>query len=172
VDYEVFYYEKNMEFLKCLFEKLMKGPVVFNATSQQEYFSSYWPRLNTVLHSWIDWTMPLEMLDRFICAFDDHYSGAQTTKAGALFRLKKSMIDYNDGGFHPFQYGLVYRNNGKWISIAANGGTLIVQSVLGEAGEDLMASIKPGDRFFTPGDKLEQALSQRVFYAPNGIKGV
>ena len=82
------------------------------------------------------------------------------------------MIDYNDGIFNPFQYGLVYRNNGKWISIAVNGGTLIVQSVTDENGKDLIKTIKPGDKFFTPFDKLENACTQRIFYTPKGLKKV
>jgi len=168
LDYEEYYHKKNMKFLQNLFMKLTRESITFQTTSQQEYLSSYWPRLYTPVHSWIDWSIPIDMLDRFICAFDDQYSGAQTTREGAILRLKKSMTDYNDGAFHPFQYGLVYRNNSKWISVAANGGTLIIQSIMDENGLDLIKSIKQGDRFFTPVNKLEEACSQRTFYTPMG----
>ncbi len=170
VEYEKWYHEKNMNYLQRLFKKLQRESVTFETTSQQEYFSHYWPRLHTPTHSWIDWSMPLEMLDRFICAFDDPYVGAQTTRLGSVVRLKKSMPDYNDGTFHHFQYGLVYRNNGKWLSIASNGGTLIVESAADEHGQNLISSIRLGDRFFTPYSKIEQAYNQRIFYDSKGLQ--
>ncbi|MCP4650684.1 MAG: hypothetical protein GY853_11485 [PVC group bacterium] len=169
LDYEECYRKNNLEFMQKLFKKLVKGSITFQPVAQQEYFSAYWPRLHSPTHSWIDWSMPLNELDRFICAFDDPYCGAQTTSDGSLVYLKKTMTDNNDGNFHPFQYGLVYRNNGKWLSVAANGGTIIIQSVTGKDGQDLIRSIKSGDRFFTPVEKLEEACSQRIFYTPRGL---
>jgi hypothetical protein len=71
--------------------------------------------------------------------------------------------------FHSFQYGLVYRNNGRWLTVAGNGGTLIVQSVLDADGKSVLASIKAGDRLFTPNARLEQR-QKRVIYDPHGLK--
>lgn len=171
LDYEAHYRAKNLHFLQDLFEKLLDEATSFSLISQPEYLSTYWPRLHTPTHSWIDWSMPVEMLDRFICAFDDAYYGAQTTWNDTPIRLKKSMPAYNDGVFHPFQCGLVYRNNGCWLCVVANGGALIVRSVLDENDRDLMKAIKVGDRFFTPRAKLEEAYKKRVIYTHEGLKG-
>lgn len=169
-DYEDCYRVHNLVFLQNFLKDLFKRPVQFSPLPQPEYFSIYWPRLHTPTHAWIDWSLSIDMLDRFVCAFDDPYFGAQTMHEGAIIRLKKCLPDYNDGSFHPFQYGLIYRNNGKWLSIAANGGTLIVESAVDEKGNDLLMSLKAGERFYTSRDKLDNALDMRIYYTPKGFK--
>ena len=56
-----------------------------------------------------------------------------------------------------------------WISIAANCGTLIVQSVIDENGNDILDRIQPGDRFVTPSKKIEAGLD-RIFYDSKGLR--
>ena len=80
------------------------------------------------------------------------------------------MVTYSDGGFHPMQHGLVYRNNGRWLCIAANGGTLIVENVTDADGNDVLAKIRTGDRLSTPYKNLEQR-NVRPQISATGIAG-
>ena len=90
---------------------------------------------------------------------------------GEKVHLKGALADRGDGLFHPFQYGLIYRNNGRWLCIAAAGGTLIVQNVTAAGGSkvNILEKIKIGDRFHTPEHQL-QNMRKRVSYTPSGIK--
>lgn len=135
---------------------------------QPEYLSTYWPRINTRQQSWIDWGWDLGNLFRFISAFDEPYFGAQTLWNEKDIRLKKVQGDFSEMNSHPFQFGMVYRNNGRWLSIAANGGTLIVERVLDSSGKNLLKEIKVGDRFYTEFSCLERR-NPRVFYRPSGV---
>lgn len=168
-DYQSVYREKSLIFLAKIIDAILVGDMAFKLTSQPEYLSQYWPRLHTETHSWIDWSMPIDMLDRFICAFDDPYSGAKSMLHQKVVRLKSSIADYHDGRFHPFQYGIVYRNNGKWLCVAANGGTLILQQAFDEKNMNILGDVKVGERFYTTTDRLSQ-WHERVIYTSRGTK--
>ncbi|MCB0320796.1 MAG: hypothetical protein KDD60_07700 [Bdellovibrionales bacterium] len=167
-EYAAVYNKENTEFLCTFFQKLIGASEDLTELTQPEYLSSYWPRLNTDLHSWIDWSMNVGDLDAFISAFDEPYSGAQTVLGDQEVRLKKSHFDFHQSTFHPFQSGMVFRNNAKWICVAAPGGTLIVEDVFSGTGERITHKIRPGDRFYTPSSKLDEAKSLRVSYTANG----
>lgn len=149
-------------------EKLFLSNSSVKMPAQPEYLSTYWPRINTQQQAWIDWTWDLGKLARFICAFDEPYWGAQSRWSETDVRIKKVQADYSKMNAHPFQFGMVYRNNGRWLSVAANGGTLVVERVLDALGRDLLNEIKVGDRFYTEFAYLERRNS-RVFYRPSGI---
>ena len=78
---------------------------------QNEKKSSYWPRLNTKVHGWIDWTWPAKDILSFINAFDDPYEGAKTKINNQTFYLKKCSITKSKVKFHPFQNGLIFRKD-------------------------------------------------------------
>lgn len=168
-DFMDFYRNRLVRFVTEFLLEVCHESVTIKPLIQPEYFSTYWPRLSTDLHSWIDWSLPIHQLERFMCAFDDPYSGAQSTWNDKTISIKSCVSDFNDPLSHPFQYGLIYRNNGKWLSIAANGGTLIIEKVLLD-GQDITAAITVGDRFFTPTGRLSEALTSRVVYTPTGMK--
>ena len=88
-DFQTVYEKENLAFLADLFSRIIKKKTAFPITSQPEYLSSYWPRLHTLSHSWIDWSMPVDDLDRFVCAFDDPYAGSQTLWNETPVFLKK-----------------------------------------------------------------------------------
>ena len=169
LDYTQVYEEENFRFLQETLGPVFDEPRTFSLLSQPEYLSTYWPRLDTPTHGWIDWSMELAMLERFVCAFDAPYSGAQTSWNGTRVHLKNCLTNFDDGTFHPFQAGIVYRNNGRWLSVAANGGTLITQKVTDEEGENVLPKIKVGDRFWTPRTNLESSRD-RVTFTPKGLK--
>ena len=168
-DYMDRYEVENVNFLEQTILPVFSSNKAFSPSAQPEYLSTYWPRLNTAKHGWIDWSLPADQLDRFICAFDDPFPGAQTMWNGKTVHLKKCQTNNNDGIFHPFQNGLVYRNNQRWLNIAAQGGNLIVESITDDSGRDLISEIAVGERLSTPGKNLEKAL-ERVVYTPTGLK--
>ncbi len=142
----------------------------FEYISQPEYLSIYWPRLNTLRHGFIDWSWSLKNIECFINAFDEPYVGASTFILGKRVFLKDCYADYNDGPFHPFQTGFIYRKGENTLFVAANEGTLIVNKVLDENGNDIIKEMKVGERFFTGMEHLESAKQFKAVYTPSGLK--
>lgn len=168
IDFINFYNDKNMAFLDAIIGRLFAGPVTFTPKPQPEYLSAYWPRVSTAIQGWMDWSWPAEALERFICAFDDPYPGAQTTLNDDIVAVCHVQLDKNDLTPHPYQAGMVYRTNGKWLMVAANGASLIVEKVI-RNGENIVSSVRVGDRFFTPYAALD-ASKKRVIFTPSGVK--
>lgn len=168
-DFQEEYNARNHQFLTRFLSEIRRETVDLDRLSQPEYLSTYWPRLNTEINGWIDWRDTLTDLERFVCAFDDPYEGAKTFLADKQVFLKGAFQDGAEGGFHSFQNGMVFRVNPNWICVCAGGGTLVVERVEDADGNSILDRIKPGDRFHTPVDKLEQRTSRAVF-TPRGPK--
>lgn len=168
-DYQEKFDVENLIFLRSFFSKLMKSSTAFELHIQSEPMSSYWPRLSSKMNSWIDWGLDPISLERFICAFDDPYSGAKTYLNGKLVLVKKVALNFEDGQFHPFQSGLVYRTGKDWICVAVSGAGLILQSLQEESGESVLGEVRTGDRFNTPNELLDQAR-KRISYGSTGLK--
>jgi len=152
------------------FFQLVEDGSPFIRTIQQEYFSSYWPRLETDINGYIDWNWTLKDIERFICAFDDPYKGASTFLNGKKVRLKNCYSSFNDGTFHPFQKGIIYRISENTIFIAADQGALLVGDILDEHGLNIKQDLHIGDRLFTPLEYIEEAKRFRAIYTPTGLK--
>ncbi len=144
----------------------------FQCSTQQEYFSTYWPRLSTEIHGFIDWNWSLRDIELFACAFDEPYKGASTFINNKRVYFKNCFSDFNDGCFHPFQKGIVYRKKDDALFVATEDGSLIVKDVKSENGEDLINKINIGDRFYTPVKFLEEAKKYRAIYTPKGLKNI
>lgn len=169
IDFENIYIRKNFVFLTNLFKDIAAEPKEVELVAQAEYFSTYWPRLHTLTNGWIDWTLNPYELERFICAFDAPYAGAQTYLNGQRVHLLSVSLNFQDGVFHSFQSGLIYRKAKSWICICVNGAALIVEKITDETGKDILDTVNIGDRFITPTEKLESS-KQRVIYKPAGLK--
>lgn len=169
-DYQAVARRENAALLTSFVADIEAGRT-FQPVVQQEHLSTYWPRLDTDRHGYIDWQWTAEELDRFICAFDEPYRGASTFLKGRRVRFKESTITAVDGAFHPFQSGLVYRKNADIVFIAARTGTLMVRRVLDEAGASVLAGVRPGDRFVTPAAELESAKAFRAVISARGMNG-
>lgn len=168
-DYDDVYFRKNLDFVTDFIKELRKGGIDIKTTQQAEYFSSYFPRLNAKDHGWINWTDEVIELERFICAFDDPYEGAKCFWDDQTVFVKKVCVDFQDQSFHPYQSGIVYRNNGRWLCVCAVGGSLIIEKIFGSDGKDLIQQIKVGDRLITKSETIDARLS-RVVYTPAGKK--
>ena len=141
----------------------------FTPTALQEQFRTYFPRLYTLRHGFINWAWTGREIERFVCAFDDPYPGASTFVGGRRVFLKSCQFDDTDGPFHPFMAGLIYRIEGSAVFVAVNNGSLIVRRVTDEHGADLASRLHPGQRLYTPVSFLEDAMQFDAEYDANGL---
>ena len=169
LDYQEYSVNKYNELLDTFFDKV-KNLESFNMSAQQEQFSSYWPRLSTDVHGYIDWNWALVDIERFVCAFDEPYAGASTFINGTKVRIKECHSSFDDGVFHPFQKGLIYRKNDNSVFVATENGSIIVNQVLDDEGHDMEQTLKVGDRFYTPQEFIEESMQYRAVYTPTGLK--
>jgi methionyl-tRNA formyltransferase len=168
-DYEKIYLLKNFQFIVNFIDSHRASAHPLASTKQSEWFSTYWPRLNTELNGYIDWGLDASDLERFICAFDDPYKGASTFLNNKRVFVKSVSVSAQDGCFHPFQRGLIFRKTKNWLCVAIKNASLIVEQIRDEADRDVLGEIKVGDRFSTPHQLLESAL-QRPFYTATGLR--
>lgn len=125
--------------------------------------SEYWPRLNTALHGWINWSWGLDEISRFCDAFSYPHGGARTLVNGVVLEIRSCSIQLGKD-FHPFQSGMVFRISDDLFVAHRDGVLRISDYHLSEPS----ARITVGDRLFTPQAMLEKAMSQRVQYMPSG----
>ncbi len=168
-DYNDLYFNKNIDFVIDFIEEIRQRGVDIETSKQTEYFSSYFPRLNTRDNGWINWSDEIMQLERFICAFDEPYEGAKCFWRDQTVFIKKVCVDFQDQSFHPYQSGIVYRNNGKWLSVCAVGGSLIIEDIVDTEGGNLIQEIKVGDRLVANTETLDGRM-KRVVYTPSGKK--
>lgn len=126
--------------------------------------SEYWPRINTEVHGWIDFSWGLEDLLKFCNGFSYPYPGARTLIKGVVVEIKKISIEFSSR-FHPFQNGLVFRIWEGDIYVAHKEGVIRIQELnISKAS----LRVKLGDRFYTPSHLLDSAMMHRVQYLPTG----
>ena len=77
-EHERHYLQALTGFVSAFLKKVFTARCHFERTPQMNYSSTYYPRLHTPTHGWIDWSWPALAIDRFILAFDEPYPGART----------------------------------------------------------------------------------------------
>lgn len=153
------YDDRNADFLVSFLAEIAETGLPLGADGVvPDYLSSYWPRLDARLNGWLDWDLPLVDAERFVCAFDEPYGGARTYFGDTAVVLRGAWAQSVDGHTHPYQRGIVFRKNADWITVAANGGELLIEHVTDLDGNDVASQIKVGDRLHTPRARLEEAL--------------
>ena len=162
-------YNLNAEYFFKSFLSNIKERKDFQLTNVQEGFSSYFPRLNTSIHGFINWNWDVNEIERFICAFDNPYKGASTYVDGVKVYLKGAQSTVENSTFHPFMAGIIYKISNNNVFVSVNGGSLIVESISNESGEDCVKNIRVGMRLVTPVEFLERALSCNADYDGNGL---
>ena len=130
--------------------------------------ATYWPRLETSLHGAIDWGWSVQEVERFVCAFDEPYVGAFTYVYDRRIHLKDCQRVNAVRGSHPFLSGLIYRIDGGRFYVAGQGGDLSFGQANDSQGRSVLASLRVGDRLWTPADEMEKARSVRVFHSSTG----
>ena len=169
IDYQTVQNVYSFKLIKNFINKILNSSIKLNILPQLEYLSSYWPRINSGINGWINWNLEDLEIEKFICAFDEPYLGASTFINNQTVFLKSISISGSDGRFHPFQKGIIYRKNKKWICVSLKSHTLIVEKVINKEGKNIIDNLKVGDRFGTPFKYLEKALD-RPFYDSKGLK--
>lgn len=142
----------------------------FKTIPQMENYSLYWPLINTPLNGFINWDWSVDDIELFINAFDDPYKGASTFYNNMKVYLKKCFKDCNEGIFHPFQAGIIFRIRDECIFIATIGGALVVKDIFDEKGNRINEKIKIGYRFYTPSSVLDNAKINKAEYNSMGLK--
>lgn len=155
-------------FLKKFLREIELGKQ-FKPYKIREKCSIYFPRLFTAKHGFVDWKWKTEDIVTFIRAFDSPYKGASTFLDNKRVFLKECSAGFDDGSFHPFQVGLIYRKYKKSLFIATVDGTVIVKKITDESGRDLINSVKVGQRLFTPAEKLAESMQYSAVYGSKGI---
>jgi methionyl-tRNA formyltransferase len=165
IDYQQIAYKENLTLLKGFIRGIEKEHE-FEITAKEDHLSTYWPRLNTELQGFINWNWKLVDIECFICAFDDPYIGASTFINNQRVFVKDCRADFEDGAFHPFQAGLIYRRARNYLFVATCEGGLVIGDIRNEAGESMIDQIRLGDRLYTHSKFLEQAVEARPVYKP------
>lgn len=154
--------------------KILYKEIISNIKNKKKYFlkkqinfsGRYNPRLNTVKNGFINWQMNSYDLYNFINAFDEPYEGASTYLNNGKFgklRIKSVHLHGGDSSNHPFMSGLVNRHDKDWIVVGTTGKhMLLIEKVCDGNNKNIISKIKPGDRFFTPITKLDNAIKIRV----------
>lgn len=151
--------------LKDFLDRLMAGEK-FVEVEQNRSNLTYFPRLNTDLHGFIDLSWHGEMIARFIGAFSPPYSGASSFIGGQKIRILSAEFVPDNRLQHPFLWGLVVRICADYYWMACQGGILKVPS----NAVSPLNFVKVGDRIYTPSSYIDSAFSERVVYTPKGIK--
>jgi methionyl-tRNA formyltransferase len=162
-----------LKFYETFIQELLKGEK-FDLKEQTKYLSRYNPRLNTEISGFIDWNLDSYDLINFINAFDMPYKGASTYlnngDFGKLY-IRKVQLHGGDTPNHPHMTGIVSRHDINWITVCTKSKhMLLIEEITNEKGKNIINLIKPGDRFFTPIDKLDRAKSKRIYYNSLGLK--
>ncbi len=166
-DYFEFAVKQEIDFLKEFLDQV-KNNQEFELVRLQENFSIFFPRLYTLKHAMINWSWDTDEIESFICAFDEPYAGATTFLSGERVHLKDCYAEFNDGPFHPFQAGLIYKIYNDTVFIATKSGTLIVKKVIDNNGQEVISKLHTGQRFFTPLSYLEEAMTSSIEYSTEG----
>ncbi|MBN1824273.1 MAG: hypothetical protein JW803_08145 [Endomicrobiales bacterium] len=161
--------KEGLQLFKDFLDDIEAG-MAFVPKPLDEGKSSYFPRMYTLKHGYINWSWSAEEIDRFICAFDDPYPGASTYLGGKKVFIKKCRMDRSEGGFHPFISGLIFRIQDGKVFAAANGGALEIGRICDETGKDCVKNLKPGQRLYTPVKYIEEAMLFDAEYDSEGLK--
>lgn len=151
--------------LNDFLSRLISGEKFFEVEQDRSIFT-YFPRLNTDKHGFIDFTWPGDMIVRFIGAFSEPYSGASTFVGDSRVRIFSAVFVQDERLQHPFLWGLIVRKYSGYYWVVCKGGILKVPVV----ALTPLGTVKVGDRMHTPSSFLDGAFSERVVYTPKGIK--
>jgi methionyl-tRNA formyltransferase len=162
-DYYDFISKRETRFIINFLNSLVSGRK-YKQIKQIEKFSTYWPKLDTQLHGYLDWNWSVKEIVLFIRAFDDPHPGAMTFIGGKKVHLKKCVTHKEKIHFHPFQTGLVFRICERRLHVATKDGCLLINNILDDDGNDITSTIKLGHRFHTPISFLDNAKTTRSSY--------
>lgn len=157
-----FLQENNRQLLKDFLISYFIKKKKITYTKQNEFFGSYMPRLKTKVNGWIDWSLNVYELERFIGAFGEPYPGAKTMIHGKTVELFDVQLSCMEPSRHSFENGMVLRKFMNMIVISVKGGTLYVRKVTCKK-KDITSKIIPGDIFYTNISKLDLTKRKNIY---------
>lgn len=146
--------------------KLIYEGKILKSWKHPKLMSSYFPRINTKLHGYINFNWHGYHINRFINGFSFPYGGSSTfVNSHKVNILKSSFISKKRKFNHPFVNGVIFEINDNFLFVFVDGGylKLEISYVLSKY------RIKLGDRFHTPYSFLDRAFKTRIFYNAKGI---
>tara|TARA_X000001036_G_C20655272_1_gene796668 strand:- start:137 stop:1141 length:1005 start_codon:yes stop_codon:yes gene_type:complete len=168
-EYSQYILSKSLDLIFNFIENIIKNNK-FDVLAQDNHLGSYWPRLNTKINGFINWEWHIEDLIPFIDAFDFYYDGSRSFINNNIVIIRNVCKVDERIKFHPFQYGIIYKKYNKGVYIAVKGGSLLINSISNDNGDNLYNDVRLGDRIFTPREKLELSLTSRPVYNHKGLK--
>lgn len=152
------------------FIKILKVKKKITLSKQPSYISHYFPRLNSKINGWIDWSINSSNLSRFIDSFDDPYQGAITMYKSKKVFIKGAYLHGGEISKHNYMSGMVSRHDGEWITVCTSDeNSILITEVISDKGKNIIKSIKPGERFYTPTSEIVKSRSYRAKYGPKGL---
>lgn len=159
IDYRNFLWKKELQVLKEFLNKVNSSKKL-DFTIQNEKNSCYYPRLSAEKNGWINFLWKSKQIERFIYAFSHDYAGARSyikNKLIIIYSLKKHIKKKEN---HPYLCGIIFKIVNNNLYTHTIDGYLIINDF------SCKAHIKAGDRIYTPIEKLENSMTDRVFYKP------
>ncbi len=152
------------------FIKILKVKKKILLSKQPSYIGHYYPRLNSKINAWIDWSINSSNLSRFIDSFDEPYNGAITMYKSKKVFIRGAHLHGGEISKHSFMSGIVSRHDGEWITVCTSDeNSILITEVLNDKGKNIIKSINLGDRFHTPALQLAKSKSFRAKYGPKGL---
>jgi len=162
IDINNFLQKQNRLMLNDFLREHIKNKKKIKIYKQDNFFSTYNPRLRSEINGWIDWNMNVYELDRFINAFEDPYPGARTMIHGKEVILKNVDYSCTDSSKHTFENGMILRKFMGKLIISVKSGSLYVGKVL-LGKRNILKDLKPGEIFYTPELKLDLIKRKNLF---------
>ena len=156
----VFLQSKNREMVKDFLISFEKEDLLNE--KQNNYFSSYNKRLFSDVNGWIDWSMNVDDLDRFIRAYGNPYGGASTFLFDSPVKIEDIEKSKNEPARHPEEIGTVLRKFEDYLVVSVNGGSLYIKKIMVN-NKNIIEKISAGDKFYTKSTILDQK-NQRVLF--------
>lgn len=156
----VFLQSKNREMVKDFLISFEKEDLLNE--KQNNYFSSYNKRLFSDINGWIDWSMNVDDLDRFIRAYGNPYGGASTFLFDSPVKIEDIEKSKNEPARHPEEIGTVLRKFEDYLVVSVNGGSLYMKKIMVN-NKNIIQKISAGDKFYTKSTILDQK-NQRVLF--------
>ena len=155
-----FLQSKNREMVKDFIESYDEKKIIYE--KQNHFFASYNKRLSSKINGWIDWSMNVDDLDRFIRAYGDPYGGANTFISNARVKVEDIEKSKNEPARHPEEIGSVLRRFQDYLVVCVNGGTIYIKKIIMNK-KNIINKIKPGDRFYTKLKYLDEKNHRVLF---------
>jgi methionyl-tRNA formyltransferase len=115
---------KEQSFLINFINKIQSNKKIVAKKQKGEDY--YWPSLNADIDGKIDWSWNIEDIVLFIKSFSHPYNGAYSFINSNKIKIFDAKF-IKKTKFHPFQNGLVFRENQREICIAKNYGHIVVK---------------------------------------------